>query len=121
DLIPERIPIPIPLPDPGPIGPRPGPGPDPAPIFARRAQLIRQIEDQFGRDVASDLERASDQAAFGQPSAALQTVLDAEAFGRQVPPPLPKELRHAVEPVTGPRKAPADEGLKSARASLAAR
>lgn len=122
DLIPREIPFPFPEPDPGPIGPRPGTGPDPAP-FGRfdRGRLIRQIEDQVGRDVATNLDRLDSQMAFGRSNVELTSVLDSSAFSQQVPPPLPKELH-----VTGgydPRAKGAAAGLsmETVRSSLAAR
>ena len=60
DLLDELIPhkIPFPEPDPGPFGPRPGPGPDPSPLQRfDRGRLIKQIEDQLGRDVVLAVHR----------------------------------------------------------------
>jgi hypothetical protein len=122
ELIPREIPFPFPEPDPGPIGPRPGPGPDPAPFGGfDRGRLIRQIEDQVGRDVAVKLDRLDSQVAFGRSNVELTSVLDSSAFSQQVPPPLPKEL-HVTGGVDKRAKgAAAGASMETVRSSLAAR
>lgn len=118
DIIPERIPFPFPEPDPGPIGPRPGPGPDPSP-FARldRGRLIKQIEDQLGRELATTIDRLDSRRAFGASSVELTGTLDAAALEQQIAPPLPAELR----PVGDVGKRAKTGPMDTARASLATR
>lgn len=118
DLIPSRIPIPLP-PDPGPIRPLPGPGPDPAPFAGfDRGRLLRLIEDQVGRETATAFDRLSTRATFGSSNVELTMALDSAALGRQVPPPLPAELRDSRP---GQKSAHADAAMAGARTSLAAR
>lgn len=118
DLIPERIPFPFPEPDPGPIGPRPTPGPDPAP-YARldRGRLIKQIEDQFGRALATTVDRLDSRRAFGASSVELANALDSSVLEQQIAPPLPPELRGIGD--DNKRAKGAAAAMDTARASLA--
>jgi hypothetical protein len=120
DLIPHRIPFPIPQPDPGPRGPRPGPGPDPAPFGGfDRGSFIRLIEDHIGREAAGDVDRLHSRAALGGSGVELASALDASAFDRQIPPPLPTEVR--VTAGTHAKGSAAELTMDTARSSLAAR
>lgn len=85
DLVP-RLPEPIPGPFPDPrIGPRPL-------LRSDRALLLRQLEEHVGSDAARAFGRLDAGAEFGSSTLELDATLDAPAFARPMPPPLPKEL-----------------------------
>jgi hypothetical protein len=79
----------------------PKPDPDPGPLLQlNRGRLLSSVEQQLGKGTARKLGTALGRFSFGAKSVEATALLQGDAFGTPLPPPLPEEFR-ALDHGTG--------------------
>jgi hypothetical protein len=119
DLIDELIPRPFP--------PEPIPGPDPAPIdplplsLLDRGPVLSRLNDALGAHTVRRLMALDANAGFGGNALELERALSAPGHAKELAPPLPADLKHALVNAGTALAKDAVAGPQAAAQSLAAR